>query len=294
VTLRRYLPPVFDLLAGLLAIVLVLAICIGWHAGEDFRAIFALTGAAFFLAGFARGPEVPGRGVTKTLRLSAGGLLGIAAIVLNNGLHLYPILIALFLSGWIASAAGLACRAHLSANPLRAAALALLCALGFAAGSLAVVPRLVAFSTFERPKSSPSFTLTVDGQPVPSSQLRGRVVVLAYWATWCAECRRELPSIESLAGQFRSNPQVAIYAVDLGWGSETAEKGHQFLARRYPGLSMAFDPGPAAEALGVDAIPAVVVLGKDARPRFIHRGFDRSENLEQELARRIDALLQEQ
>jgi thiol-disulfide isomerase/thioredoxin len=51
-----------------------------------------------------------------------------------------------------------------------------------------------------------------DGTTLPSSQLRGHPVLLHFWATWCAPCREELPSLLQLA---RSEPRLRVVALSL-------------------------------------------------------------------------------
>lgn len=70
---RLVLTASIDLAAGVAAIVLVLAVCMGWHrVGSDFRAIFALTGIAFFLAGLLRGPAPDAGLFWHSIRMGAG------------------------------------------------------------------------------------------------------------------------------------------------------------------------------------------------------------------------------
>jgi len=60
---------------------------------------------------------------------------------------------------------------------------------------------------------APEFTLkTFDGEMIPSSSLRGKVVVLNYWATWCGPCRVELPELDNYMRRHRKAP-LAMYAV---------------------------------------------------------------------------------
>lgn len=59
----------------------------------------------------------------------------------------------------------------------------------------------------------PSFELsTVDGKTIEFSQLRGKVVVLNFWATWCGPCKEEMPALDRLSRQFDSR-DVAILTI---------------------------------------------------------------------------------
>jgi cytochrome c biogenesis protein CcmG/thiol:disulfide interchange protein DsbE len=62
---------------------------------------------------------------------------------------------------------------------------------------------------------APDFTLaTLEGEELKLSQLRGRPVVLNFWATWCEPCKRELPALQATAKHYGEN--VTIIGVDQG------------------------------------------------------------------------------
>jgi cytochrome c biogenesis protein CcmG/thiol:disulfide interchange protein DsbE len=89
---------------------------------------------------------------------------------------------------------------------LRTCVLAL--AILFAAGPALAGPKVVG-------QPAPPFTLTTyDGEQVTLDQLRGKVVVLNYWATWCAPCRVELPELDTYMRRHRS-AGVVVYAVEV-------------------------------------------------------------------------------
>ena len=69
------------------------------------------------------------------------------------------------------------------------------------------------------PQPAPDFTLkTHDGQDVKLSSLRGRVVLLNFWATWCPTCSVEEPSLERLATELKGQPfSLLAVSVDDNW-----------------------------------------------------------------------------
>jgi thiol-disulfide isomerase/thioredoxin len=290
---RPVVSALLDMAAGLIAITAVLGSCFASHRiGLDFRAIFALTAVAFFLAGIARGSPNLGFSPWQIVRISAPGLLGTVGLILNNGFHRLAMPVGLVIIAVFMVAAGISVRRSFRANCQRSSAIA--CgALALAAlASLLVVPRLSAYSAFDAQlRPTPPFVLSVDGRTVSSAGLHGRVVALAFWASWCAPCIQELPHLQRIFEHFRNDPRVVIYAVDLGWYGETPEKGRQFLARHRLDLPMACDAGTAAKGFGIDSIPAVVLMDANGRARFTHNGYDTSENIEEGLTRHIDELL---
>ena len=59
-------------------------------------------------------------------------------------------------------------------------------------------------------------------KPDDLALLRGKVVLINFWATWCPPCRREMPSMERLAQRFKGQPLVVL-AVDVGEDADTIE-----------------------------------------------------------------------
>jgi thiol-disulfide isomerase/thioredoxin len=60
---------------------------------------------------------------------------------------------------------------------------------------------------------APKFTLrTLDGQKITFDELKGKVVILNFWATWCVPCRTEMPLLEVFERKFRDNG-LEVYAV---------------------------------------------------------------------------------
>lgn len=97
---------------------------------------------------------------------------------------------------------------------------ALIPALPAAAADL---PPLAHSLTQQALKPAPALKLPdLDGKPHDLAKLRGKVVLVNFWATWCPPCRREMPSMERLSQALSKEPFVVL-AVDVGEDSDTIE-----------------------------------------------------------------------
>ncbi len=101
---------------------------------------------------------------------------------------------------------------RLAAAILVALAAAFAAAPAHSAPGLAAVPNRAAAPELSLPD--------VDGKPVKLSELRGQVVVVNFWATWCPPCLKELPSLGRLQKLFKPE-QLRVLAVNIGEDEET-------------------------------------------------------------------------
>ncbi|MGH8427397.1 MAG: TlpA family protein disulfide reductase [Gammaproteobacteria bacterium] len=127
------------------------------------------------------------------------------------------------------------------------------------------------------PRQVPAFTMQLlDGSNVHSTDLAGKTVVLAFWATWCTPCREELPRLNALyEAHYASRPDVVFYVVDEGLGAETPEKAKAFLAHFGVKIPAAFDTGgELGEKLDTRGVlPVRVLIGPEGRIRFTDFGY---------------------
>ncbi|MBV8680685.1 MAG: TlpA family protein disulfide reductase [Aquitalea sp.] len=85
-------------------------------------------------------------------------------------------------------------------------------------GMLSVLPARAA--TLEVGQPVPSFSLhTLQGQQITAEQLRGQVVVINLWATWCSYCREEMPALQSYY-QRHHQQGLQVFAVSMDEASE--------------------------------------------------------------------------
>jgi thiol-disulfide isomerase/thioredoxin len=102
------------------------------------------------------------------------------------------------------------------------------------------------------PEALPAFTLNdLKGQSTPISTWAGQSLVINFWATWCAPCRREIPLLNTLAGEWASQ-HVTIVGIAVDRRNEVQQFADQFKIR-YPLLIGEQDALDAAAKLGVES-----------------------------------------
>ena len=110
----------------------------------------------------------------------------------------------------------------------------------------------------------PDFSgFTADGQKVSLAGLSGRVVLLNFWATWCLECRPEMPAFERLHREF-SVQGLAVVGINAREGTSTIREYAKELGLTFP---LILDPkGTINAAYGVIGLPTTFLIGRDGRP----------------------------
>lgn len=105
---------------------------------------------------------------------------------------------------------------------------------------------------------------TMSGQPTSLDTFKGKVVVLNLWATWCAPCRKEMPSLDRLQARFADRPvTVLALSVDRA-GPERVQAFLDEIGVKH--LQVYRDPKAAAtRTLRVPGLPATILVDKEGR-----------------------------
>jgi len=99
---------------------------------------------------------------------------------------------------------------------------------------------------------------------VKLSDLRGRVVVLDFWATWCPPCLAMLPMLHELYGEWHPRG-VEFVGIDSDGAMTSREELSAFLARRPFPYPVVIDDKQVGGRYGVYSIPHLVIIGRDGK-----------------------------
>lgn len=129
---------------------------------------------------------------------------------------------------------------------------------------------------------APDFTLNdLDGNPLRLSDLRGKVVFINFWASWCPPCRAEMPEIEAVHQKYKDKGVVVI-GVDIG---EPESNVRQYVEQG--GFSWTFvldTTGEVSRDYQVVAIPASFFLDREGIIRAVNIGAMTKNVMEGKLA----------
>lgn len=116
---------------------------------------------------------------------------------------------------------------------------------------------------YPRGMPPPEFSLrTLEGRTVSLAGLRGRVVILNFWATWCLECRQEMPALEVLHRRFGARG-LAVVGVNTREGPPVVRTYVRELRLTFP-LLLDSD-GTITIRYGVIGLPSTFLVGRNGR-----------------------------
>jgi peroxiredoxin len=137
--------------------------------------------------------------------------------------------------------------------------------------------------------TAPDFVLkSTTGPNLRLSEYRGEVVMLAFWASWCGQCRSQLQSFDELYASY-ADVGFEVLAVSLDSQMSQSRDTAESLGLKFPVL---FDAGgDVGEQYGVDDLPLVVLIDRDGRVRDVVEGAERGNT--DRIAEQLRGLLRE-
>jgi peroxiredoxin len=149
---------------------------------------------------------------------------------------------------------------------LVAAALASTLALAALTPTVAATPAAAGLNA-----AAPDFTLRgADGRNVRLDELRGQVVLVNFWATWCGPCREEMPHLDALYQKYHKSGFVLL-GVNVDDDPRVALATAAKLNVSFPVL---LDTDKKVSKLyDLNTMPSTIVIDRDGKMRFLHRGY---------------------
>ncbi|GMQ86982.1 MAG: TlpA disulfide reductase family protein [Gammaproteobacteria bacterium] len=118
---------------------------------------------------------------------------------------------------------------------------------------------------------APDFTLKSEsGSNLRLSEFRGEVVMINFWASWCAPCRQEMPLLDELYTQYQPLG-FTILGINV---EEDSTKARQMLKNIPVNFPVLFDnTSEVSKLYNVVAMPSTVLIDRDGNIRYLHQGY---------------------
>ena len=134
-----------------------------------------------------------------------------------------------------------------------------------------------------------NFTLkSRSGKNIKLSELRGQVVMLNFWASWCGPCRKEMPLLEKIHKKYK-RLGFTLLGVNVEENSSAAKKYLRDVKVSFPIL---FDrTNKTSKLYNVSAMPTTILIDRNGNKRFLHKGY--KPGYENDYKKQIKKLLRE-
>ncbi|WP_431292290.1 TlpA family protein disulfide reductase [Pedobacter sp. P26] len=157
------------------------------------------------------------------------------------------------------------------------------------------IARLTAKTTLSmmnKPGPELSGLVDLEGRPVTAEMMKGKIVILDFWATWCVPCMQEMPYFHKVFEKYRNNKEIMFMVVNSG-SNNTLEDAKKW-AKQNPQYQFPIyfnNDKNIGEKVGFTVIPTIAVLDQQGKMQFRTIGFE-GEILQKKLDVEIAVLLE--
>lgn len=136
---------------------------------------------------------------------------------------------------------------------------------------------------------APDFTLkNTQGKNLSLAEQRGQIMVLNFWASWCAPCRKEMPVLQTFHNKYKALG-VTVWGINVEQENQARQ---DFLADLNLSFPIFFDAhNKVSASYQVQAMPTTVIVGRSGHVRHVFRGY--KDGYEKKYAQVIKALIRE-
>ncbi|MCX6319664.1 MAG: TlpA disulfide reductase family protein [Bacteroidetes bacterium] len=130
-------------------------------------------------------------------------------------------------------------------------------------------------------EKTPSFALyNINGQKVDFSELKGKVIVIDFWATWCGPCKASFPGMQKMVTKYKDNPDVKFFFIDTWENAEDKRKNAaDFIKENNYTFEVLLDnDNTVVEDFKVEGVPKKFVIDKSGKIIFKTIGYSGSED----------------
>ncbi|MEJ5170634.1 MAG: TlpA disulfide reductase family protein [Fimbriimonadales bacterium] len=139
-------------------------------------------------------------------------------------------------------------------------------------------------------KPMPAFKMTtVDGKTLTNSSLKGKVLLIDFWATWCGPCKMAAPSVQKLHEKYAKQGLVAIGA-NVWEQGDSKKKAAEYAKQHKYTYTFTHSNDDLAKTLKINGIPTFLLVDKKGVIQMVQVGFD-PKSTEQEMDKAIRRLL---
>lgn len=119
--------------------------------------------------------------------------------------------------------------------------------------------------------AAPNFTLkSNNGKNIKLSELRGQVVLINFWASWCGPCRQEMPELDKLYSKYK---KLGFVILGINVEENTAE-ALKIIADDKISFTILFDTeNKVSQLYDVRAMPTSVLVSRNGNMRYLHSGY---------------------